>query len=89
MELRILALECSAIRLYILRIDLLSRQCYTEILMKPEQLLAALMLVSLTLGTGLQVDRDHLKAILKNVGLLGRALLAKFIIVPALHSHEF
>ena len=56
--------------------------------MKPEQLLAALMLVSLTLGTGLQVDRDHLKAILKNVGLLGRALLAN-LIVPTLQSHEF
>jgi bile acid:Na+ symporter, BASS family len=42
------------------------------------------MLVSLTFGAGLQVDRDHLKAILRNVGLLGRALLANFIIVPLL-----
>ncbi len=52
--------------------------------MKPEQLLAAIMLVALTFGAGLQVDRDHLKTILKNVGLLGRALLANFVIVPAL-----
>ncbi|MBV9719325.1 MAG: bile acid:sodium symporter [Candidatus Eremiobacteraeota bacterium] len=52
--------------------------------MKAEQLLAVVMLVSLTLGAGLQVDREHLKAILKNVGLLGRALLANFVIVPAL-----
>ena len=42
------------------------------------------MLVSLTFGAGLQVDRDHLKAVLRNVGLLGRALLANFIIVPLL-----
>jgi bile acid:Na+ symporter, BASS family len=42
------------------------------------------MLVSLTFGAGLQVDREHLKAILKNVGLLLRALLANFIIVPLL-----
>jgi BASS family bile acid:Na+ symporter len=42
------------------------------------------MLVSLTFGAGLQVDRDHLRAILRNVGLLGRALLANFIIVPLL-----
>lgn len=48
------------------------------------KLLAAIMLVSLTLGAGLQVDREHLKAILKNVGLLGRALLANFVIVPIL-----
>jgi bile acid:Na+ symporter, BASS family len=51
---------------------------------KPEQLLAALMLVSLTFGAGLQVDREHLKAILKRPGLLGRALLANFVIVPGL-----
>lgn len=52
--------------------------------MSPEKLLAAILLVSLTLGAGLQVDRDHLKAILGNFGLLGRALLANFIIVPLL-----
>jgi bile acid:Na+ symporter, BASS family len=52
--------------------------------MSPEKLLASIMLVSLTLGAGLQVDRERLKAILKNVGLLGRALLANFVIVPIL-----
>lgn len=52
--------------------------------MKPEQLAAAVMLVALTFGAGLQVDRDHLIAILKNAGLLGRALLANFIVVPLL-----
>jgi bile acid:Na+ symporter, BASS family len=51
---------------------------------KPEQLLAALMLVALTFGAGLQVDWAHFTAILKRVGLLGRALLANFVIVPAL-----
>jgi bile acid:Na+ symporter, BASS family len=52
--------------------------------MSPEKILAAVMLASLTFGAGLQVDRDHLFASLKNVGLLGRALLANFIIVPIL-----
>ena len=42
------------------------------------------MLVSLTFGAGLQVDRGNLKAMLKRTGLLGRALLANFVIVPAL-----
>jgi BASS family bile acid:Na+ symporter len=42
------------------------------------------MLVSLTFGAGLQVDRDHLIAILKRIGLLGRVLLANFVIVPLL-----
>jgi bile acid:Na+ symporter, BASS family len=52
--------------------------------MNPERLLAAIMLVALTLGAGLQVNREHLKAILRNFGLLARALLANFIIVPVL-----
>ncbi|HEX3457570.1 MAG TPA: bile acid:sodium symporter [Candidatus Baltobacteraceae bacterium] len=52
--------------------------------MSPEKLLAAIMLVSLTLGAGLQVDRGHLIASLKNVSLLGRALLANIVLVPAL-----
>jgi len=42
------------------------------------------MLVALTFGAGLEVNREHLKAILRNFGLLGRALLANFVIVPAL-----
>jgi bile acid:Na+ symporter, BASS family len=49
---------------------------------KPEQIFAALMLISLTLGAGLEVDREHLRTILKRVGLTVRALLANFIIVP-------
>src|SRR5579863_6582725 len=52
--------------------------------MNPEKLLAVIMLVSLTFGAGLQVDRAHLAAILKRLGLLGRALLANFVIVPIL-----
>jgi BASS family bile acid:Na+ symporter len=50
----------------------------------PVKVFAAVMLVSLTFGAGLQVDRDNLKASLKRVGLLGRALLANFVIVPIL-----
>ncbi len=46
------------------------------------KILAIVMLVSLTFGAGLQVDREHLKAALSQVGLLGRALLANVIIVP-------
>jgi BASS family bile acid:Na+ symporter len=52
--------------------------------MSPDKLLAVVVLVSLTFGAGLQVERDHLVAIFKNVGLLGRALLANFVIVPVL-----
>lgn len=47
-----------------------------------ERLLAAIMLVALTFGAGMQVDRQHLIATLKNVPLLVKALLANFIIVP-------
>ncbi len=49
-----------------------------------ERLIAAIMLVSLTFGAGLQVDRDHLKTVLRNGGLIGRTFLANFIIVPLL-----
>jgi BASS family bile acid:Na+ symporter len=52
--------------------------------MNADKLVAVVMLVSLTFGAGLQVDRERLIAILKNVGLLGRALLANFVIVPIL-----
>jgi bile acid:Na+ symporter, BASS family len=48
------------------------------------KLAAAVMLIALTFGAGLQVNRPHLMAILKNYGLLGRALLANVIIVPLL-----
>lgn len=46
------------------------------------KILAIVMLVSLTFGAGLQVDREHLKEIFARVGLLARALLANVIIVP-------
>lgn len=52
--------------------------------MNPVKIVAFVFLVSLTFGAGLQVNRDHLKAILRDYGLLGRALLANFIIVPLL-----
>jgi bile acid:Na+ symporter, BASS family len=52
--------------------------------MSPEKLIAAVLLISLTFGAGLEVNREHLITVLKNVGLLGRALLANFIIVPIL-----
>ena len=51
--------------------------------MNVEKIVAAVMLVSLTLGAGLQVNRSHLIEIFKNGGLLVRALVANFIIVPA------
>lgn len=52
--------------------------------MQLDKLVAPTMLVALTFSAGLQVNRENLIAILKNVGLLGRALLANFIIVPIL-----
>jgi hypothetical protein len=51
--------------------------------MNPEKLLAAIMLVALTFGAGLQVSRENLVAILKNYWLHARAFLANFVIVPA------
>jgi BASS family bile acid:Na+ symporter len=50
--------------------------------MNPEKLVAAIMLVSLTLGAGLQINREHLAATFKNVSLDVRALFANFIAVP-------
>ncbi|HEY2473717.1 MAG TPA: bile acid:sodium symporter [Candidatus Cybelea sp.] len=44
--------------------------------------IAMLMLISLTFGAGLEVNREHLIAAVKNVWLLARALLANIIIVP-------
>lgn len=52
--------------------------------MSPEKILATIMLVSLTFGAGLQVNREHLRAILRDFGLLARAFLANFVIVPIL-----
>lgn len=50
--------------------------------MSPEKIVAIILLVALMLHTGLQVNREHLQAVLKNYGLLGRAFLANFILVP-------
>jgi bile acid:Na+ symporter, BASS family len=52
--------------------------------MNPAKLVSVVMLVSLTLGAGLEVNRAHLAAVWKNYGLLGRAFLANFVIVPIL-----
>ena len=52
--------------------------------MNPEKLTAVIMLVALTFGAGLQVDRERLAAAFKNVNLLVWALIANFIIIPAL-----
>lgn len=46
------------------------------------RLLAAVMLIALTFGAGLEVDREHLIATVKNLPLLLRALLANFVLVP-------
>lgn len=50
--------------------------------MSPEKITAVVMLVSLMVSAGLEIDREHLMAALRNSGLLGRALLANFVIVP-------
>jgi bile acid:Na+ symporter, BASS family len=50
--------------------------------MSPQKIAAVVMLISLMLSAGLQINLAHLMAALKDVGLLARALLANFIIVP-------
>ncbi|MGR4064901.1 MAG: bile acid:sodium symporter family protein [Vulcanimicrobiaceae bacterium] len=52
--------------------------------MAPQKLVALIMLVSLTFGAGLQVNIPNLVAVLKNVSLMARALIANFVIVPLL-----
>ncbi len=52
--------------------------------MGPEKLVAVVVLVSLTFAAGLQVNLADLTAVLRNYNLLGRALLANFVIVPIL-----
>jgi BASS family bile acid:Na+ symporter len=52
--------------------------------MNVEKIVAVVMLVSLTFGAGLEVNRAHLIEMFKNSNLLFRALLANFVIVPAL-----
>lgn len=46
------------------------------------KILAIVMLVSLTFGAGLQVDREHLKEMFAHVGLLARSVLANVVVVP-------
>jgi BASS family bile acid:Na+ symporter len=48
----------------------------------PAKIVAIVLLVSLMLHTGLQVNLAHLATCLRNYGLLARALLANFILVP-------
>ncbi len=50
--------------------------------MSPEKLVASIMLISIMLSAGLEIDREHLVSALRNYGLLGRAFLANFVIVP-------
>jgi BASS family bile acid:Na+ symporter len=50
--------------------------------MQPAKLIAAIMLVTLTFGAGLEVNRAHLAAVWKNWSLLTRAILANFVLVP-------
>jgi len=50
----------------------------------PAKIVAIVLIVSMMLHTGLQVNLAHLKTVLRDFGLLGRAFLANFIIVPLL-----
>ena len=46
------------------------------------KILALIMIVSVMLGAGLQIDRERLVETLRQYGLLSKALLANFILVP-------
>lgn len=50
--------------------------------MSPVKIVALVLIISLMLQTGFSVNRASLKAMLTDYGLLGRALLANFILVP-------
>ncbi|MFY9739716.1 MAG: hypothetical protein WAK11_11780 [Candidatus Cybelea sp.] len=50
--------------------------------MNQEKIAAIVMLVSVMLSAGLEINVEHLLAALKNYGLFARALLANFIIIP-------
>ena len=52
--------------------------------MKLQQIVAIVLLASLMFGAGLQLDRTSLLATFRNVGLLARAVLANFVVVPAI-----
>jgi bile acid:Na+ symporter, BASS family len=49
----------------------------------PIKALGLVMIVTTTLGAGLQIRISSLKAVLSNYGLLGKALLANFVLLPA------
>jgi len=49
-----------------------------------QKIATVVMLVSIMLSAGLEINRENLMAVLKNYGLMARALLANFIIVPLL-----
>jgi predicted Na+-dependent transporter len=48
------------------------------------KVLALIMIVSTMIGAGLQIDRQRLVETLRQYGLLGRAFLANFVLVPLL-----
>ncbi|HME82867.1 MAG TPA: bile acid:sodium symporter [Candidatus Eremiobacteraceae bacterium] len=50
--------------------------------MSPQKIASIVMLVSLMLSAGMEINREHLIAALKDFGLIGRALLANFVLVP-------
>lgn len=50
--------------------------------MNPEKIAAVVMLVSMMLNAGLEIKVEHLLTALKNYGLVARALLANFIVIP-------
>jgi len=50
--------------------------------MSPQKIAALVMLISLMLAAGMEINREHLMAALKEFGLITRALLANFILVP-------
>lgn len=52
--------------------------------MDPLKICVLILLVSLTFGAGLQINRANFIEVLKNYGLLGRVLLANVVIVPLL-----
>ena len=47
-----------------------------------QKIVAIVLLVALMLSAGIEISRDHLRAALLNYGLLARAVLANFILVP-------
>jgi bile acid:Na+ symporter, BASS family len=52
--------------------------------MTPAKLVSVIMLVTLTLGAGLETNRAHLAATLTNVRLLSKVVFGNFIVVPIL-----